>query len=86
MYRSLPVESKLEEVEKEARKLLHEVRRGNPVAVARWHSLDSEARTLQARTADMQYLIAREYGFKSWRNLKECLNRNSSHPGPIGPT
>jgi hypothetical protein len=67
------VNPSLETIEKEARHLLHSVRRGNAAAIARWHSVDSEARTGQARTADIQYLIAREYGFSSWQNLKRRI-------------
>lgn len=76
MHRSLPLHPNLEVIEKQARHLLHEVHRGDAVAVARWHSLDSEARTAQPRTADIQYLIAREYGFRSWQSLKDQLNKD----------
>lgn len=75
LRRSLPLNPNLGAIEREARHLLHEVCRGNAAAVARWHSLDSEARTGQPRTADIQYLIAREYGFRSWQNLKDRLSK-----------
>lgn len=74
MRRSLPQHSNLEVIEKEARHLLHQVRRGDTVSVARWYSLDSEARTFQPGMADIRYLIAREYGFRSWQSLKDRLN------------
>jgi hypothetical protein len=73
MLRSLRLNSNLEAIEKEARHLLHSVCRGNAAAIARWHSVDPEARTGQPRTADIQYLIAREYGFSSWQNLKKRI-------------
>ena len=76
MRRSLPLNPDLGVIEKEARHLLHEVCRGNAAAIARWYSLDSEARTRQPRTADIQYLVAREYGFRSWQSLKERLSKD----------
>jgi len=76
VLRSLPLNPSLEAIEKEARHLLHDVRRGDPAAIARWYSLDSEARAAQPRTADIQYLIAREYGFRSWQCLKDRLNKD----------
>jgi len=79
MRRCLPQNANLKAVEREARHLLHEVRRGDAVAIARWYSLDSEARSAKPRTADVQYVIAREYGFKSWQSLKNQLSRD--HPG-----
>jgi hypothetical protein len=45
------------------------MRRGDALALARWHSLDPEAGIFQPRMADVQYLVAWEYGFESWRKL-----------------
>lgn len=79
--RSLPLHSNLKDIEKQVRHMLHQVRRGDAVAVARWYSLDSEAQTRQPRKADIQYIIAREHGFKSWQSLKDRLNRDNLHGG-----
>jgi len=76
MLRSLPVNPNLETIEKEVRHLLHSVRQGNAAAIARWHSADAEARTEQARTADIQYLVAREYGFSGWKSLKKQISED----------
>ena len=76
MRQSLPPNPSLKAIEKKARRLLHAVRRGNAAAVARWHSLDSEAGTGHPRPADIQYLIAREYGFRSWQSLKDGLEKD----------
>lgn len=76
MYRFLPAKPFLKDIEKEARNLLHQMCQGDAVALARWHSLDSEAGTFRPRIADVQYLIAREYGFGSWQKLKD-------HPGAL---
>jgi hypothetical protein len=73
MYRFLPAKPILKDIEKEVRKLQHEMRQGDAVALARWHSLDSEAGRFQPRIADVQYLVAREYGFVSWQQLKTSV-------------
>lgn len=57
----------------EARNLLHDLRRGDVVAVRRYYLLDSEAGEFEPRLADAQYIIAREYGFASWRALRQRL-------------
>jgi hypothetical protein len=74
----------LEKIEEQVRQLLHQVRRGDAAAVARWYSFDSEARTLQPRKADIQYAIARKHGFKSWQGLKDRLNKASLRSSAIG--
>lgn len=77
--RSLPLHSNLKDIEKQVRQMLHQVRRGDAVAVARWYSLDSEAQTRQPRKGDIQYIIAREHGCKSWQSLKDRLNKDNLH-------
>ena len=73
---SSPAHLNLKDVERQVRRVMNQVRQGDAVAVARWYSLDSEARTLQPRKADIQYVIAREHGFKSWQSLKDRLNKD----------
>lgn len=73
MGRLLPAKPILKNIEKEVRNLLHEMRQGDAVALARWHSLDPEAGRFQPRIADVQYLVAREYGFLSWQKLKTTV-------------
>jgi hypothetical protein len=73
---SSPLHLNPEKIEEQVRQVLHQVRRGDAAAVARWYSFDSEARTRQPRKADIQYVIAREHGFKSWQSLKDRLNRD----------
>jgi hypothetical protein len=68
---SLPLRLSLKDVEAQVRHVLHQICRGDAGAVARWYSMDSEARARQPRKADIQYVIAREYGFKSWQSLKD---------------
>ena len=73
MHRYLSPQRSLEDLEKEARNLLHQVRGGNVDAIARWHSVDPEAGPFPPSIADVRYLIAREYGFNSWHKLKDRL-------------
>ena len=74
----LPLHLNLKDIEEKVRHVLRQVRRGDATAVSRWYSLDCEARTYQPRKTDIQYLIAREYGFKSWQCLKNRLNQSGS--------
>ena len=76
MPRSLPSQRNFEDIKKEARELLHELRRWDANALRRHASLDCEAGRFYARLADAQYIVAREYGYRSWQNLKQCLETN----------
>jgi hypothetical protein len=69
---SLPLRLNLKDIEEQVRRMLDQVRRGDARAFARWYCVDSEARTRQPRKADIQYVIAREHGFKSWQGLRDC--------------
>jgi hypothetical protein len=75
MSRFLSSKLFLKDIEKEVRNLLHQMRQGDAVALARWHSLDPESGAVQPRIADVQYLVAREYGFRSWQKLKTTVAR-----------
>lgn len=70
---SLPSHLNLTDLGKRVRHVLHQVRRGDVLAVARWYSLDSEALSGPPRKDDIQYAVARELGFRSWQSLKEWL-------------
>ena len=76
MSRSLPSQRNFEDTKKEARELLHELRRWDATAPRRYASLDCEAGGFGERLADAQYIIAREYGYRSWQNLKQRLDTN----------
>lgn len=82
MCRSLPSQANLEQIRKEARNFLHDLLRQDPSAIRRLYSLDALAGTFEARLADAQYVIAREYGCKSWPELKKRVNAaNPNIPG-----
>ena len=69
--RAFALRLNLKDIERQVRRMLDQVRRGDAMAFARWYSLDPEARTRQPRKADIQYVIAREHGFRSWQRLKD---------------
>ena len=73
MCRSLPVQPNFEDIKQEARQLLHDLRRRNAAALERYHSLDPLADMFQPRLADAQYMIARQYGYRSWPKLQEYV-------------
>jgi len=73
MPRTLPSLRNLKDINAEARNLLHDLRRGDVVAVRRYYLLDSEAGEFEPRLADAQYIIARKYGFISWQALQRRL-------------
>ena len=77
----LPLHLNLKNIEQKVRCVLREVRRGDTAAVARWYSLDSEARSRHPRKADIQFVIAREYGFKSWQSLKDRFDDSDVRTG-----
>lgn len=79
MSRSLPSERNFEDIKKEARELLHGLRRWDAAALNRHSSLDSEAGKFHARLADAQYIVAREYGYSSWQKLKQRLDQPPGH-------
>jgi hypothetical protein len=74
----LPERPNLEQLKKQAKSLLHAAREADPVSLERFRALP----TLTSKTAaelgrlrlalhDAQSVIAREYGFKSWNELRE---------------
>lgn len=61
----------IQQFEKEARNFLHDLRRREATAVRRYFSFDPHAGNSQPGLADARYVVARLYGFRSWRELKE---------------
>jgi hypothetical protein len=78
MYRRLPFPAHLDSIKREARDLLHAVRRRDAAAFGRFQSYDPLAGLLAPRIDDALYIVAREYGYSSWQKLKECLGSTSS--------
>jgi len=74
MSRALPYHANLENIKREARYLLHGLRRRDAAALRRYYSVDPLAGMFEPRIDEAQYVIAREYGYASWRRLRERLN------------
>jgi hypothetical protein len=73
MHHSLHPRANFEALQKEARKLLHDLKREDVTAAQRYRPLELLDGASSAGLADAQYLIARRYGFRSWKKLKQCL-------------
>jgi len=71
MCSSLPSSTTLYDIKKEARDLLDALLRREAAALSRYHSFDPFAGRFEARLDEAQYIIAREYGYRSWRRLEE---------------
>lgn len=81
----LPARPSLEQLRKQAKELLRQYRAGQPAAVARLGSLHPRA-PAEARLADAQLVLAREFGFPSWARLKrqvEAWQRPPDYDEPL---
>lgn len=68
MPTQLPLHPNLEHLKKQARVLLRDFRLKNPQAAAKFSALHLKG---APRLSDAQHLIARDYGFDSWPELKK---------------
>src|SRR5262245_57012765 len=80
----LPERANLEQLKKQAKSLIHEARAKNPTALRRFQALPALALKSVAELGgmslalhDAQSVIAREYGFKSWNELREHVEDQS---------
>ncbi len=71
MTRTLNTERNFNVLEREARELLHDLQRMDPSALQRYSSHDPLAGAFQPGLADARYVVAREYGFRSWQELRQ---------------
>lgn len=70
MTHSLPDRPSLEFLKNQAKDLLRAARAGDPTALARW-SVSPPTDRSAFQLADAQRVVAREYGFSSWPQLKQ---------------
>jgi hypothetical protein len=70
----LPVRPSLEQLRKQAKELLQQVRSGVTSAVSRLQRY--KPGSSKPILADSQYVIAREYGFESWPKLVQHIQRS----------
>lgn len=80
MSPALPARPNLEHLKKQAKELLDAVQAGTPAAGERLRSLGLSPAA--AKLADAQHVIAREYGFFSWTNLKEHIESLEAEADP----
>lgn len=85
MHATLALQSSVEEIRNKARQLLSDLRRRDVAAIARCQSLDPQVDPFLATLADVRYLLARKYGYNSWRKLIERLDRTGRDSPKIIP-
>ena len=80
----LPERANLEQLKKQAKALLHAARAADPEALRRFQILPTLARKSVSELStsglalhDAQSVLAREYGFKSWNELREHVEDQS---------
>ena len=71
---------------REARDLLHALRRLDAGALRRYYGVDSLAGMSPPGLVDARYVIAREYGCSSWQNLQRHSVDVARKGATIGPT
>jgi len=78
--RTLPARPNLEQQKKLAKELLQSFRAGDREAIARMRAeLPDKA---ELSLADAQFVLAREYGFANWRELKERIEKQVAAQRP----
>jgi len=76
----LPERANLEQLKKQAKSLLQGARSQDPSALERFRAVLTRAPSHPAQAValhDAQFVIAREYGFKSWNDLREHVEERS---------
>ena len=75
----LPERANLEHLKKQAKSLLHAARSHDPAALKRFETILAGRSFAGGSLAlhDAQFVIAREYGFKSWNDLREHVEERS---------
>jgi len=80
----LPERTSLEQLKTQAKSLLHAARAKDPTALQRFHALPAlslksgvGADALSLALHHAQSVIAREYGFKSWNEMREYVEEHS---------
>ncbi|HWY76200.1 MAG TPA: hypothetical protein VN281_11320, partial [Verrucomicrobiae bacterium] len=80
----LPERANLEQLKKQAKTLLRAARAKDPDALQRFTALPTFSHLESAKSAEMnialhdaQFVIAREFGFKSWKELRDDVEERS---------
>jgi ankyrin repeat protein len=86
MTKSLPARPDLEQLKKQAKELLKAFKSGDAAVLQRFQEHHSDISGIRAgicRLADAQSVIAREYGFPSWRKLKMHVETFAQQDDPM---
>src|SRR5271154_2770668 len=78
--RELPARPNLDHLKKQARLLLRGSLQAEPEAMDRFRKAQVQSSTAAPKLADAQHVIAREYGFENWANLKAHVGALSDDP------
>jgi ankyrin repeat protein len=78
--RTLPARPDLDQQKKLAKELRRAFRDGDREAIARMRAELPDKRELSL--ADAQFVLAREYGFRSWRELRERIEQSTADARP----
>src|SRR5687767_7196897 len=78
--RTLPARPDLAQQKKLAKELLHAFRAGDREAIARVRAELPDKR--EVSLVDAQFVLAREYGFTSWRELKDGIEKRIAAQRP----
>jgi len=78
--RELPARPNLDHLKKQARLLLRGSLQAEPAAIDRFREVQVQLATATPKLADAQHVIAREYGFDNWANLKVHVGALSDDP------
>jgi hypothetical protein len=77
----------LEQQRKRAKDLLHAVRAGNREALSRLRTaIDGRAAAEDVKLTAAQFVVAREFGFASWRELRRHIDAQTAARAAIGHT
>jgi ankyrin repeat protein len=83
MPRDLPARASLEHLRAQAKALLRDVQQHRPDAVERFQTLASRPPSATPKLADAQHVIAREYGFATWAELKAHVEAHTPAADPF---
>ena len=83
MPQDLPARANLEHLKKQAKELLRAVESGSEEARARIRAHAGRPESAPPKLADAQHTIAREYGFPSWRALREHVEARATPVDPL---
>src|SRR6516162_2326337 len=80
MMQQLPERSNLEQLRKQAKSLLRAARAQDPASLERFRAIPALAGSSNPQSLALhnaQFVIAREYGFTSWNDLREHVEERS---------